>query len=683
MSEHKYSNHLVNEISPYLLQHAHNPVDWYPWCEEALRRARDEDKPILLSIGYSACHWCHVMERESFENEAIARIMNEHFINIKVDREERPDLDSVYMAAVQVMTGSGGWPMTVFLTPEQVPFYGGTYYPPEDRRGMPGFPRVLASVARAYTEKKDQIRSDASVILGALGNRAEFGTPRNGLTAAILDGAADRLMAAYDDREGGFGPAPKFPPSMSLTFLLRSFLRTGNTAFLAAVELTLDKMACGGIYDQIGGGFHRYSVDSRWLVPHFEKMLYDNALLSRIYLDAYLQTRKLLYRRIVEETLDYVLREMTSPEGGFYSSQDADSEGHEGKYFVWAPAEVLSILGDDDGDLFCRYFDITETGNFEGRSILNIPRPAGLVARLNGISEQHLLETLQRGRELLLRERERRVRPARDEKILTAWNGLMMRSFAEAARGLGRSDYRLAAVRAAEFLMTRATREGRLLRSYKDGKARFSAYLEDYTFVSDGLISLYELTFDARWLETALRLAETVVEEFADEQGTGFYFTSRKHEELIHRPRESYDGAMPSGSSVAAGAFLRLWKLTTDERWSVEARSVLEPVAAAMEQHPQSFGNYLSALDFCLAPVREIAIAGDPRDPATQQLLAEVYSRYLPNTVVACGLNGSPPLLGGKVRVNGEPTAYVCRDNVCAAPVTEAAALGELLDRSA
>jgi len=680
MAEHRHTNHLANETSPYLLQHSHNPVDWYPWGEEALRRARGEDKPILLSIGYSACHWCHVMERESFENEAIASIMNEHFINIKVDREERPDLDAIYMAAVQMMTGSGGWPMTVFLTPDQIPFYGATYFPPEDRRGIPGFPRVLVSVARAYREKKEQIRNDATAIVAALRNSAQAEMHEDGLTTSILDSAADRLMAAYDDLEGGFGSAPKFPPSMSLTFLLRSYLRTGNGEFRAVVEHTLDKMACGGIYDQLGGGFHRYSVDSRWLVPHFEKMLYDNALLSRVYLDAYLLTKKPLYRRIAEETLDYVLREMTSPEGGFYSTQDADSEGHEGKYFLWSPVEVSAVLGQEDGDLFCRYFDITGDGNFEGRSILNIPRPAALVARLNGVSEQRLLEVARRGRALLLQERERRVRPGRDDKILTAWNGLMLRSFAEAARGLGRHEYRLAAVAAAECVLGRARREGRLLRSYKDGKARIAAYLEDYAFVIDGLVSLYEATFDPRWLEEAIGLANVAVELFTDEQGTGFYYTSREDEPLIHRPKELYDGAVPSGSSVLVCAFLRLWKLTNEEQWASRARTVLEPMAVPMELHPQAFSNFLCALDFYLAPVREIAIIGNPQDAATQLLLNELSGRYLPNSVVACGLDGRPLLLSGKTPVGGKPAVYICRDSVCEAPVTDPAALGRLLD---
>jgi hypothetical protein len=511
-------------------------------------------------------------------------------------------------------------------------------------------------------------------------NSAEFEQHEDGLATSILDSAADRLMASYDDGEGGFGSAPKFPPSMPLTFLLRSYLRTGNGDFRAAVEHTLDKMACGGIYDQLGGGFHRYSVDNRWLVPHFEKMLYDNALLSRVYLDAYLLTKKPLYRIIAEETLDYVLREMTLPEGGFYSTQDADSEGDEGKFFLWSPDEVVKALGREEGNMFCRYFDITEDGNFEGRNILNIPRTAAVAARLNGVSEERMLEIVRRGKKLLLQERERRVRPGRDEKIQTAWNGLMLRSFAEAARGLGRHDYRLAAVKAAEFVLSRARREGRLLRSCKDGGARLSAYLEDYAFVTEGLISVYEATFDPRWLEEAIGLANAVIDLFTDDQGGGFYFTSLEHEPLIHRPRESYDGAIPSGNSAAAGAFLRLWKLTSEERWSVQARSVLEPMAGAMAQHPQAFSNYLCAVDFYLGPVREIAVIGDPNDAATKALLAEVSGRYLPNSVVACGLGGKPPLLSGKTPAEGKPAAYVCRDSVCEVPVTEPSLLGQVLD---
>src|SRR4030095_10060531 len=452
MSDEKYTNALVHETSPYLLQHSHNPVSWYPWSEPALQRARQEDKPILLSIGYSACPWGHVVEHESFENEAIARIMNENFINIKVDREERPDLDAIYMNAVQMMTGSGGWPMSVFLTPDQVPFYGGTYYPPEDRHGMPGFPRILLSVAQAYRERKNEITRDAGTILIELQKGGRLPASETELSIDLLEAATRTLLANYDSQHGGFGRAPKFPPSMTMTFLLRSYRRSGDRRYLDAVELTLEKMATGGIYDQLGGGVHRESVDQYWLVPHFEKMLYDNALLSRIYLDAYLATRNDLYRRITEETLDYVVREMVSPEGGFYSTQDADSEGHEGKFFVWTPKEVEEILGEKDSDIFCGYFDVTPEGNFEGKNILHVPRDGRTVAKLNRIEEEEFWGIIKRGKKHLFEARETRVKPGRDEKILTAWNGLMLRSFAEAANGLDRDDYRSVAVCKPEFI---------------------------------------------------------------------------------------------------------------------------------------------------------------------------------------------------------------------------------------
>ena len=678
MPDHKRLNRLSQENSPYLLQHAHNPVDWYPWGNEALERARLEDKPILLSIGYSACHWCHVMEKESFENEAIARIMNVHFINIKVDREERPDLDSVYMSAVQMMTGRGGWPLTVFLTPDRVPFYGGTYFPPEDRQGMPAFPRILLGVARAYRERREQIGADAASMLRELNRLADFAPEAQALTPAILEAANRNLLSDFDEQNGGFGSAPKFPPSMPMSFLLRHHLRTGERRSLQAVERTLEKMAWGGIYDQLGGGFHRYAVDSRWLVPHFEKMLYDNALLSRIYLDAFLLTGRSLYRRIAEETLDYVLREMTSPEGGFYSSQDADSDGHEGAFFLWTPEEINRVLGKDDGELFCRYFDVTAPGDFEGRSILHIPRPAGDFARLNGVEEEGLAEVVQRGKALLLEQRERRIRPARDEKILTGWNGLMLRSFAEAGCGLGRDDYREAAVRNARFLTSRLYVEGRLRRSYHRGQARLNAYLEDHANLVDGLLSLYEATFESKWLDEAIRLADRTVALFRDEAGGPFYSTSVDHEALIQRPRDHYDNAVPSGNSAAAHAFVRLWRLTGEEAWEERARSLLQPMASAMAGHPLGFGNLLCALDFYLGPAREIAIVGDAQDPATFDLVRVVFGRYLPNKVVACG-NRGVALLEGKDQVAGLPTAYVCRDRVCEKPVNNRGELARLL----
>ncbi len=679
MSEHRFENALVGETSPYLLQHAHNPVQWYPWSEEALRRSRDEDKPILLSVGYSACHWCHVMERESFEDERVARIMNEHFINIKVDREERPDLDSIYMAAVQMMTGSGGWPMTVFLTPEGVPFYGGTYFPPEDRYGMPGFSRVLVSVAAAYREQKDLIRKDALRVMEELRKGDLSDTKEGELSAKILDRAASNLVAAYDSEYGGFGQAPKFPSAMALTFLLRSFLRTREIRLLKVVEHTLREMACGGIYDQMGGGFHRYSVDRFWLVPHFEKMLYDNALLSRIYLDTYLQTKSGLYRRVTEETLDYVRREMTSPEGGFYSTQDADSEDSEGKFFLWTPDEVEAVLGKTEGDLFCRYFDISAAGNFEGKNILHVPRESGVAARLFGVADQDLMQVVDRGRKRLFEIREKRPKPARDEKVLTAWNGLMLRSFAEAAGALGRDDYRTTAIRNAEFVITGLRQNGRLLRSWREGSARLNGYLEDYACFIDGLLSLYEVTFNPRWLEEAARLAEVMVEEFRDTARGDFYLTSRNHEALIHRPKDYYDNATPSGNSVAAIALLRLAALTGESKWVEPARSVLSLLATAMARNPYAFGNYLCALDFLLSGPRQIAINGNPADARTGALLRQVFDRYLPNKVVVCGEGDDLQLLRGRTKIDNLPTAYVCRDHVCQAPVTSPEELGAQL----
>jgi len=679
MSEHKYTNALVNETSPYLLQHAHNPVDWYPWCEEALSRARQEDKPILLSIGYSACHWCHVMAHESFEDEATARLMNENFVNIKVDREERPDLDAIYMAAVQLTTGSGGWPMTVFLTPAQAPFYCGTYFPREDRYGMPGFRQILLSVARAYREKRQALQTDAETITTELRKMDNLAVGQSKLEPAMLDKAASALAANYDSRNGGFGRAPKFPPSMALSFLMRSYRQNRKLQYLDMVNQTLTNMAAGGMYDQLGGGFHRYSVDAEWLVPHFEKMLYDNALLSRAYLDGYLLTKSGSYRKVAEQILDYVVREMTSPEGGFYSSQDADSEGREGAFFVWTADEVISILGGDEGELFCRYYGITAEGNFEGKNILHIPRPAAVLARLDNIGEPELLEIIQKGKQKLFKARETRIRPGRDEKILAAWNGLMLRSFSEAASTLDREDYREVAIRNAEFLLSHLRRDGRLLRSYKDGQARLNGYLEDYACLIDGLLSLYEATFDLRWVREALVISEFMVAKFWDREGKNFYFTAEDHESLIHRPKEFFDHAVPSGNSVATHALLRLWKLTGDPRWSDYAVSVLESMAEQMTLQPQAFPHLLCALDFYLGHAKEIAIIGHPYDEETKRLLREVFPLYLPNKVVACGKDGGLFLLENRPQILGSATAYVCENFTCSLPVTSPAELAKIL----
>jgi len=686
-------NRLIHETSPYLLQHAHNPVDWYPWGPEALERARREDKPILLSIGYSACHWCHVMERESFEDEETARLMNEHFVCIKVDREERPDLDAIYMEAVQAMTRHGGWPMTVFLLPDGTPFYGGTYFPPTPHYGMPSFKQVLLAVASAYRSQREQVERSAAQLRELLCQQPQLGgmPGPDALTPAILEQAEHVLAQTFDETHGGFGGAPKFPQPMSLEALLRIAHRTGKPETLRMVRLTLDKMAQGGMYDQLGGGFHRYSVDAQWLVPHFEKMLYDNAQLARVYLHAYLATGERFYRRICEETLDYVLREMASPEGGFYSTQDADSEGEEGKFYLWTPGEVRALLGEEEGQLFCAYFDVTERGSFEGKSILHTPRSVEEVAAEQGVSTAHLEEVIERGRRILLEARAQRIKPARDEKILTAWNGLMLRSFAEAAAALERDDYRRAAVRNAEFVLStlRAPGDGslRLYRSYKDGRARHNAYLEDYAGYAAGLLALYEATFDQRWLEAAQRLASTMIEQFADEAGGGFFDTSADHEALLTRPKSLYDSATPSGNSMACEVLLRLAEYLDDAGYRARAERLLAGLRDALAQHPSAFGELLCALDFYLGPVRQIALAGDPHDERMRALLRVVYGHYLPNKVVALRLLGPEgekaaahiPLLQNREPIGQQATAYVCEHFTCRLPVTDPQALKEEL----
>ncbi len=675
------ANRLSRETSPYLLQHAENPVDWYPWGEEALARARAEDKPLLLSIGYSACHWCHVMEHESFENDDIAQIMNELFVNVKVDREERPDLDSIYMSAVQALTGHGGWPMTVFLTPEGVPFYGGTYFPPDDRGHLPGFPRVLQSVAEAYRTRRAEVERSAEQLRQMLQRQIvpQGNTP---LTPGMLDQAVRALLPQFDPHEGGLGGAPKFPQPMALEFLMRAAAR-GNRQALTPVEMTLDKMAQGGIYDQLGGGFHRYSVDAVWLVPHFEKMLYDNALLARAYLQAFLLTGQPLYRRVVEETLEYVSRQMTHPAGGFFSTQDADSEGEEGKFFLWTPGELRSLLGDEDARLFGAYYDVTEHGNFEHRNILRVLQSTEAAAQVLGVTEERLLAAIERGRRELFEAREKRVKPGRDEKVIAAWNGLMLRSFAEAAVGLERGDLRDVAVANARFVMAELWQDGRMLRTWKDGRAKLNGYLEDYACTVDGLLALYEATFDARWVRDAMNIADVLLDQFADGERGGFYDTGRDHEQLVSRPKDLFDNATPSGSSVAADALQRLALLTGEDRYRRAAEGVLDLLGAVAAQHPSAFGRLLCALDFYLGAPREIAIVGEPGGADTRALLRTVFDRFIPNRVVASAPpNETPagiPLLENRPTVDGAATAYVCRNYVCQTPVTTPADLAAQL----
>ena len=573
-------NRLAKESSPYLLQHANNPVDWYPWGEEALKKAKGENKPIFLSIGYSACHWCHVMEHESFENDQTAAIMNEHFINIKVDREERPDLDSIYMDAVVAMTGQGGWPMSVFLTPDGIPFYGGTYYPPTPRHGMPSFEQVLHSIARAYHTQQEDIAKNGGSLLARM--RMSIPLQSEGsLDPAVPELAVQALSRNFDRTHGGFSGAPKFPQPMTYDFLLRTYIRSQKASELEMVELTLHKMAHGGMYDQLGGGFHRYSVDAVWLVPHFEKMLYDNALLARLYLHAFQLTGKPFYRKIVEETLDYVAREMTHTDGGFYSTQDADSEGEEGKFFVWTPDEVKTILGEEEGNIFCAVYDIKPGGNFEGKSIPNIPIPFEKVADQLNLHLDELSEILKHGRAKLFAEREKRVKPGRDEKIITAWNGMMLATFAEAARVLDRKDYRDIAIQNAEFILSTMMKEGRLFRTWKaePGEVKLMAYLEDYAFYADGLLALYQTTFNPRWFQEARALMDVVLDHFVDEENGGFFDTADDHEQLVTRPKSLQDNATPCGNSMAVRVLLLLAAYTGQVKYEKPALKALAALA--------------------------------------------------------------------------------------------------------
>jgi uncharacterized protein YyaL (SSP411 family) len=675
MPEHKHTNRLIDETSPYLLQHAHNPVDWYPWGEEALERARREDKPVLLSIGYSACHWCHVMERESFENEETARRMNEHFINIKVDREERPDLDQIYMNAVQMMTRHGGWPLTVFLTPDLVPFYGGTYFPPEDRYQMPGFPRILAAVSETYRTRPEEIQQTSWEILSELRRMGIAQESAEAVDHQLLDNAYRGLTRSYDARNGGFGGAPKFPSSMNLDFMLRTYARTRDAHALEIVTHSCRMMAEGGLYDQLGGGFHRYSTDAHWLVPHFEKMLYDNALLSRLYLHAYQATGDASFRRVVEETLAYVAREMLDESGAFYSTQDADSEGVEGKFFVWDIEEIESLLGPEDARLFCTYYDVTVGGNFEEKNILHIQKSVEDVARESKTTVERLNEAVERGRGILFTERERRIKPGRDEKVITAWNGLMLESFAEAAAVLEREDYRYIAERNAQFILDSLLKDGLLMHVFKDGRAKHVGFLDDYAFVVSSLVTLYETTGQLRWIEAALQLADRMIEEFWDDEGGGFFYNGKSGEKLIVRNKDYFDNATPSGNSVAAEALLRLSILTGKEDYRRKAVNVLRLVRDAVERYPSAFGYALGAIDFYLSKPKEIVVVSVDADEQARSLKREIWDRYLPNKVVALSdkederVTELIPLLRERKAIGGRATAYVCENYTCLQPV--------------
>jgi len=683
-------NRLANETSPYLLQHKDNPVDWYPWGEEALAAARLLDKPILLSIGYSSCHWCHVMAHESFENEAIASVMNDGFINVKVDREELPDVDSIYMTAVQAMTGSGGWPLTVFITPDGQPFFGGTYFPPEDRPNMAGFPRVLAAVADAYANRRKELLENSQQVVNAIREQSTPQKHDGAVDESLIFGSFTHLVGTADMENGGTQGAPKFPQPMVYELLLRYWKRTGSSQVLDIVNLTLEKMAHGGIYDQIGGGFARYSVDETWLVPHFEKMLYDNAQLVSLYLHAYQATKKPLYKRVVEETLDYVAREMTHRAGGFYSASDADSDGVEGKFFVWTSDEIDSVLDSGDAEIAKAYWGVTDEGNFEGSNILNLPMSQAEFLSRSGQEPADLIADIERIRTLLYEARSKRVPPGIDDKILVSWNALMMKSLAEAGAVFERQDWIAAAEKNARLIFGQLRDdEGRLLHTWKatsdtDGEARILGYLDDHSYLIDALLTLYEATFDFNYVAEAKSLADQMIDRFWDPDWEVFYDTSLEHSKLLVRPRDVLDNALPSGGAVAAIALQRLSIFTGDSSYSAKAEDSMKALIPHMEQAPSMVTSWLAAVDFLRSSSQEIVLVGDPDDSVVMDMKRELRSTFQPNRVYA-GAHGEvsddslSPLLTGRTQINGKTTVYVCENYACKLPVTSVAEMVEQL----
>lgn len=662
-------NHLISETSPYLLQHAHNPVNWYPWGKEALERAVSENKPIFLSVGYSSCHWCHVMEHESFENEEIAKIMNEHFISIKVDREERPDLDDIYQKVCQMATGQGGWPLSVFLTPDQKPFYVGTYFPILDNYGRPGFGSILLQLAQAWKEKPGDIRKASENFMKNL-QGAETVMTTAPLDKSILDEAAMNLFQIADNTYGGFGQAPKFPNAANLSFLLRYGKISKISKFSEFVFKTLNKMGKGGLFDQIGGGFHRYSTDARWLVPHFEKMLYDNALLPVVYAEAYQQSKDTFYLDVINKTLGFVLREMTSPEGGFYSALDADSEGEEGKFYVWSKKEISEILG-KDSDPFCLYYDVTDGGNFEGHTILNNSIAASAVAFHTGMNEVALKSLISESSKKLLDLRAKRIRPGLDDKIITSWNALMVSALAKGYRVTDNPQYLHAAENCVEFIEKNLLTGDSLLRTYKNGKAKLQAYLEDYAYLINALVDLFEVKPDAKYLILAERLANHLVEHFWDEKNSSFYFTADNHESLIIRPKNNYDLSMPSGNSVAANALLKLYHLTQNKKFQEISTKTMEAFAIMAAENPFGFGYLLNTIYLHLQSPTEITIL----NTSYKELYNNITKRFLPESILVTIQNSSQlqdlakyPYFAGK-EFGNDTTVFVCKNFSCSLPL--------------
>ena len=685
-------NRLAGETSPYLLQHANNPVDWFPWGPDALARAKILDRPIFLSIGYAACHWCHVMERESFEDDATAGYLNGHFVSIKVDREERPDLDQVYMAAVQAMTGAGGWPMSVFLTPEGRPFYGGTYFPNEPRHGMPSFRQVLEGVDRAWRTERAQVEAAGGRLVQGLIEQSQVKAGRDDPTSDLLTAATAAAGASFDPTNGGWGRAPKFPQPMTIEYLLRRHVAIGDEQPLVIARRSLDAMADGGIRDQLGGGFHRYSTDAQWLVPHFEQMLYDNAQLARVYVHAWQVTGDARYLEVATGTLDYMIRELTTDDGAFASSQDADTNGEEGLTFVWKAAEIREVLG-DDAPVFTAAYDLTDEGNWEGYTILRRIASDPELAQRNGMDSATVSARLASSRERLLARRRGRPQPARDDKALAAWNGLAIAALADAAVALEGADntpsaagarrYRAAAVGAAEAILAGLLwPDGSLGRSWKDARSSGTGVLEDYTHLADGLLALYEATFEERWFTTARALMDQVLDHFADPAG-GFFDTSDHHERLVTRPKDVQDNAVPSGNAMAAMVLLRLHAWTGESRYRTAAEGAMRIVVPFVGRHPTGFAHWLVAMDLALGPTIEVAIAGSPDAAATATLVAETRRGYRPHQVLAVAAEpaaSAVPLLDSRIAIDGQPTAYVCRGFVCRLPVTSIDALRAELD---
>ncbi|MDA1189892.1 MAG: thioredoxin domain-containing protein [Chloroflexi bacterium] len=688
----QHTNALVHETSPYLLQHAHNPVDWHPWGPDALNKARAENKLIFLSIGYAACHWCHVMEHESFEDDEVAAILNEQFISIKVDREERPDLDEIYMSATMLYTGGhGGWPMSVFLSPDLKPVYAGTYFPKHDMHGRPGFKTLLNFISQAWREKGDEMTQQSERVVDAVREIHAGGTSGEPLTREQVSKAANRILQAYDSQLGGItSGSNKFPPSLSMDLLLREFANTGDHTYLSDVELTLETMGNGGIYDQLGGGIHRYSTDPKWLVPHFEKMLYDQGLVSSIYLDGYQAIKHADLKKLCEQKargiFEYVLRDLRSPDGGFYSSEDADSEGLEGKFFIWTIEEIKDVLGERDGHLFASHYGVSAVGNWlhpgdahvphGPKNILNVVRSIETMAKLEQLSVDEITRVIEEGRKKLLEVREKRVRPGLDDKVLSGWNGLMITALAKGAAVLDEPSYGEAAARAAQFVLDTMVSDGRLLATYGRGKARLTAYITDYAFLIEGLLGLYEWSGDVRWLNGAARLTDTAIEFYGDESGGAFYFTASDHEDLLVRSKTATDGAIPSGNSVMLMNLQKLAILLDRTHYRDRAEKIIAAFADTADRTPFQHERLLAGIGAYHDGFQEIAIVGPPDDPRTQQLLRTVYNSYLPNKILArlapddTETPKQVPLLANRTLVVGAPAAYLCQNYVCQQPVT-------------